>query len=89
MSEIRHNTPQERRETRGVAITNHTIEPKGGLELPAGDVALLVTDGLLYVALEDDDLALIPGDEIVIPAGNLQFAWNPTTDTTKVAALRR
>jgi quercetin dioxygenase-like cupin family protein len=89
MSEMRPNSPQDIRETRAVEITVHTLEPNEGLQLPDSDHAVLVTEGLLYVVLDEDELALIPGDEVVIPRGRLQFAWNAGADTARVAALRR
>jgi quercetin dioxygenase-like cupin family protein len=89
MSEMRPNTPQDCRETGAVQITVHTLEPNERLELPPCEHAVLVTEGLLYVVLDDDDLALIPGEEVVIPSGRLQFAWNAGHDTARIAALRR
>jgi quercetin dioxygenase-like cupin family protein len=89
MSEMRRNTPKDHRENRPVGIAVHTLAPNQRLYLPPGDVTVLVTEGLLYIVLDDEDLALIPGEEVVIPAGRLQFAWNAGTDVAKIAALRR
>lgn len=37
---------------------------------------MIVSAGILYVALEDDELVLTAGDEIVIQAGERHRAWN-------------
>src|SRR3569623_97956 len=71
MSEMRPNTPQDRREPGAVQITVHSLSPNQRLELPPCDHTVLVTEGLLYVVLDDEDLALIPGEEVVIPSGRL------------------
>ena len=89
MSEMRPDTSQQCHEARAVEITIHEVQPNGGLQLPPCEVALLVTDGLLYVVLEDDELALIPGEEVVIGKNHLQFAWNAGSDVLRVAAMRR
>jgi quercetin dioxygenase-like cupin family protein len=89
MSEMRPNAPQDRRETGAVQITVHSLAPNQRLELPPCDHTVLVTEGLLYVVLDDEDLALIPGEEVVIPSGRLQFAWNAGHDVARIAALRR
>ena len=89
MSEKAQNSQEQCQDTGAVQITVHTLEPNQRLELPACEHAVLVTDGLLYVVLDDEDLALIPGDEVVIPSGRLQFAWNAGSDVARIAALRR
>jgi quercetin dioxygenase-like cupin family protein len=91
MDEMRPNTQQQQdcRDSRAVSITVHTLKPNQRLDLPPCEFAVLVTEGLLYVVLDEDELALIPGEEVVIPAGQLQWAYNAGTDTAKIAALRR
>jgi quercetin dioxygenase-like cupin family protein len=90
MSEMRPNsTQQDCVKTGAVQITMHELEPKQGFQLPPCEHTVLVTDGLLYVVLEDDEVALIPGDEVVIGSGKLQFAWNPGSDMARVAAMTR
>jgi quercetin dioxygenase-like cupin family protein len=89
MSEMRPNTPQDCRPTGAVEITVHTLEPNQRLALPPCEHAVLVTEGLLYVVLDDDELALIAGEEVVIPSGQLQFAYNAGSDVARIAALRR
>jgi hypothetical protein len=89
MSEKAQNSQEQCRDTGAVQITVHTLAPNQRLELPPCEHAVLVTEGLLYVVLDDEDLALIPGDEVVIPSGRLQFAWNAGGEVARIAALRR
>jgi hypothetical protein len=87
--EIRPNTSQNCSETRGVEIVIHELEPNQRLGLPPCEHTVLVTEGLLYVVLQDDELALIHGEEAVIGSGQLEFAWNAGNDVARIAAMRR
>jgi quercetin dioxygenase-like cupin family protein len=54
-----------------------TLDTGERLHLPPHhDTAVIVSDGVLYVALDDDEVVLTAGDEIVIPAGEPRRAWN-------------
>jgi hypothetical protein len=89
MSEMRPNTPQDCQKVGAVEITVHDLAPNERLHLPPCEHTVLVTEGLLYVVLEDDELALIPGEEVVIGSGKLEFAWNAGSDPARIAAMRR
>ena len=71
----------------------HVLAPDERLRLghmhgPCED-ELVVTDGLLYVVLGDDEVALMPGDGIVVPGGELRHAWNAGDEVARVIATRR
>jgi quercetin dioxygenase-like cupin family protein len=89
MSEKAHDSQQESRDNAAVQITIHELEPGQRLQLPPFEHTVVVTEGLLYVVLDDDELALIPGEEVVIPRDRLEFAWNAGSDRARIAAMRR
>ena len=89
MSEKAPDSRQQCRDGDAVQVTIHELEPGQRLELPPCEHTVVVTEGLLYVVLDDDDLALIAGEEVVIPSDRLEFAWNAGSDRARIAAMRR
>ena len=72
-----------------VKIDVHELGPRECLRLAEGEHALVVEDGALLVTLVDDEVALIPGDEIVVCPGRLRQARNATGGCARVVALSR
>jgi quercetin dioxygenase-like cupin family protein len=55
----------------------HTLAPDERLPGTTLDEQLIrVTDGVICVALEDDDVVLLPGDSLAIRAGEPRRIWN-------------
>jgi mannose-6-phosphate isomerase-like protein (cupin superfamily) len=53
------------------------IAPAERLRLdPRREHVLSVLDGVLYVALDDHDVVLTPGDSVTIPCGEPSRTWN-------------
>jgi mannose-6-phosphate isomerase-like protein (cupin superfamily) len=72
----------------------HVLAPGERLHLTAGmhgpcEDELIVADGVLYVVLDEDEVALMPGDAVVVRVGELRCAWNAGDDVARVIATRR
>jgi quercetin dioxygenase-like cupin family protein len=52
----------------------------------AHDVTLLVTEGIVYLVLEDDELVLTPGDTATIPAGAVHRFFNAGDEDAQISA---
>ncbi len=69
------------------------IELAPGQRLPDLDAdheqAISVAEGVIYVVLEEDELALTPGDRVTIPAGERRRAWNAGDVTARLAVSAR
>ena len=50
------------------------------------DVTLLVTEGIVYLVLEDDELVLTPGDNATIPAGAVHRFFNAGDEDAQITA---
>jgi hypothetical protein len=72
---------------RHVDISVHELLPHERLRLGLGEHTILVEEGILYVVVEGDELALIPGDEVVVRGEDLRGAWNAGTDLLRVSEL--
>jgi quercetin dioxygenase-like cupin family protein len=59
--------------------------------LPAGsrDHTIAVSEGVLYVVLDDDEQALTAGDQIGVRPGELKRAWNAGEDVARVVVTTR
>jgi quercetin dioxygenase-like cupin family protein len=56
---------------------DHTLAPDERLRLEGlGERAIAVTDGVVLVTLEHDDVVLLPGDSVVVAAGEPRRVWN-------------
>ncbi|MEA2439907.1 MAG: Cupin [Thermoleophilaceae bacterium] len=81
MTELLHITPGTR-----------DLAPGAPLRIdPSSDQLVRVTDGVLYVRLEEHDVVLLPGDSLTVPAGESRRAWNAGDEAARVvvsAALR-
>jgi len=75
--------------TAPVTIAVHELGPRQRLRLPKGEHAIVVEEGVLLVTLTGDEVALIPGEEIVIRTGTLREARNATRGRARVLALSR
>ena len=69
-------------------ITTPTIER----EALCLETVIRVTDGVLYLVVDEDETVLLPGDEAVVPAGVSYRHWDAGdvearfTETLRVAA---
>jgi hypothetical protein len=71
-----------------VEVTVHRLAVDEGLSLGAGEHTLVVREGLVYVSLRSGDVALIPGDEVVVRAADFRGAWNEGRDEAELVVLR-
>jgi hypothetical protein len=74
-------------EQRHVDIATHELRPHERLRLGLGEHTLVVQEGILYMILETDEIALVPGDEVVVRGEHLRGAWNAGSDLLRVAEL--
>ena len=72
-----------------VQIAQHDLGPYQRLYLPPGEHVLVVRDGVLIVELHDEELAFIPGDEVIVQPGELRGVRNATRGSATVVALWR
>ena len=70
-----------------VDIATHELQPHERLRLGLGEHTLVVQEGILYMILESDEIALVPGDEVVVRGEHLRGAWNAGSDLLRVAEL--
>ena len=80
-------TPRSRRQFE-VEVTTQRLEPDEGLSLASEEHTLVVRKGVVYVSLHSGDKALIPGDEIVVHAGDFRGAWPEAKAAAEVVVLR-
>ena len=71
-----------------VEVTTQRLEPDQGLSLTSEEHTLVVRKGVVYVSLHSGDKALIPGDEIVVHAGDFRGAWPEAKAAAEVVILR-
>jgi hypothetical protein len=71
------------------AIEVHELEPLERLQIGDRDHTLSVSDGVLYVVLDEDELALTSGDQIGVRSGELRRAWNAGEATARVVVVTR
>jgi quercetin dioxygenase-like cupin family protein len=71
----------------------HELEPDERLRAdrldPARDQLICVEDGIVYVALEDDEHVLTFGDSVVIGAGEQRRVWNAGDETARFVVAER
>jgi len=80
--------PHSEQEHFRVEITEHRLEPDDGLSIGSGEHTIVVRKGVLYVSLHSGDKALIPGDEIVVHAGDFRGAWSEARGPAELTVLR-
>ena len=51
------------------------------------DQLIVVSEGVVYVALEDDDSVLTPGDSALIRAGQPRRVWNAGDETARFVVV--
>jgi quercetin dioxygenase-like cupin family protein len=69
---------------------DHILAPDERLRLDGlGEQAIAVTDGVVYVALEDDDVVLLPGDSLVVASGAPRRVWNAGDVTARLLVADR
>ena len=74
--------------TGAVDVTVHHLVPSDRVRFGDGEHTVVVEEGVVYLMLEDDELALIPGNEVVIPHGRLWYA-SSVAGPARVAVLSR
>jgi quercetin dioxygenase-like cupin family protein len=61
------------------------MAPGSRLDLdPGSEQTISVSEGVIYVLMEDDEVVLTPGDSLTIPAGERRRAWNAGDETARV-----
>ena len=65
------------------------LDPSQRLPIGIRDHTLSVSEGTLYVVLEDDEQALTAGDQIGIRRGELKRAWNAGDEVARVVVSTR
>jgi hypothetical protein len=73
---------------RHIDVTTHRLLPDEGLGLGDGEHTFVVREGLVYASLRSGDVALIPGDELVVRPGDLRGLWNEGRDVCEIVVLR-
>jgi quercetin dioxygenase-like cupin family protein len=73
---------------RSDVVTYH-LDPLQRLPQRTDDHTLYVSDGVLHVVLEGDELALTSGDQIGIRPGELKCAWNAGGRVARVVVSSR
>ena len=69
--------------TPGIAVVK--LRPDERLQVSEhSDNVVCVMDGTVYVAFEDDDAILTPGDQLTIRAGESHRAWNAGDEAASV-----
>jgi mannose-6-phosphate isomerase-like protein (cupin superfamily) len=48
------------------------------------DVVLSVFDGVMYVAFDEDEVVLTPGDQVAISAGTARRIWNAGDEVARI-----
>jgi homogentisate 1,2-dioxygenase len=71
-----------------VDVTVHNLVPSDRVRFGDGEHTVVVEEGVVYLLLEDDELALIQGNEVVIPHGQLWYA-SSVAGPARVAVLSR
>jgi glyoxylate utilization-related uncharacterized protein len=70
-------------------VVVHDLQPLEQLPVGIFEHTLYVSDGVVYVVLEEDELALTAGDQIGIRRGELRRAWNAGEETARVVVATR
>jgi hypothetical protein len=71
-----------------VDVTVHRLGPDQGMSLGPGEHTLVVREGLVYVSLRSGDVALIPGNEVVVSADDVRGIWNESREPSELVVLR-
>jgi hypothetical protein len=80
---------QEGPEELRTEVAVHELQPLEQLPVGIFEHTLYVSDGVVYVILEQDELALTAGDQIGIRRGELRRAWNAGDETARVVVATR
>jgi quercetin dioxygenase-like cupin family protein len=70
-------------------VVVHELEPLEHLPVSICEHTMYVSDGVVYVVLHDDELALSAGDQIGVRRGELRRAWNAGDGTARVTVATR
>jgi quercetin dioxygenase-like cupin family protein len=76
-------------DTARTEVTVHELQPLEQLPVGITEHTIYVSDGVLYVILEADELALTAGDQIGIRRGELRRAWNAGEEAARVVVATR
>jgi hypothetical protein len=71
-----------------VAVTTHHLTPADRARFGDGEYALVVEDGVVFLTLQDGEVALIPGEEFIVRPGGLWYA-SSIGGPARVVVLRR
>jgi quercetin dioxygenase-like cupin family protein len=68
----------------------HELAPGDLLDSDSSRGQLLrVTHGIVYVRADEDETVLLPGDSIVLEAGDARRIWNAGDETARVHFVHR
>jgi quercetin dioxygenase-like cupin family protein len=70
-------------------VVVYHLDPLQPLPVGSHDHTLYVAEGVLYVVLEEDELALTSGDQIGVRPGELKRAWNAGETVARVSVTTR
>jgi quercetin dioxygenase-like cupin family protein len=70
-------------------VVVHELQPLEQLPVGMFEHTLYVSDGVVYVVLDEDELALTAGDQIGIRRGELRRVWNAGDETARVVVATR
>jgi quercetin dioxygenase-like cupin family protein len=65
------------------------LDPSQRLPVGTRDHTLYVSEGVLYVVLDEDEQALTAGDQIGVRPGELRRAWNAGDEVARVVVTTR
>jgi quercetin dioxygenase-like cupin family protein len=73
---------------RSDVVTYH-LDPLQRLPHRTDDHTLYIAEGVVYVVLEEDELALTPGDQIGVRRDEMKRAWNAGDEVARVVVSSR
>ena len=82
-------TPPASLERPHTEVVTYHLDPLQVLPVGDRDHTLYVSEGVVHVVLQDEELALTAGDQIGVRAGELKRAWNAGRAIARVAVGTR
>ena len=74
--------------SRSDVVTYH-LDPLQRLPRRMDDHTLYIAEGVLYIELEEDELALTSGDQIGVRPGEIKRAWNAGDEVARIVVSTR
>src|SRR4051794_8552900 len=90
VADVIEMAPQiQEQETLRTDVVVHELRPLEQLPIGIHEHTMYVEDGVVYVVLDQDELALTAGDQIGIRRGELRRAWNAGDEIARVVIATR